>query len=88
MLEKEQRLEEVTKNFQAFQKLLPSIERRFAGKFAVLRKEEIIDYFDSMSDAVKYAEAKYEDSLYSIQKVSSRVVDLGYFSHAGAITHV
>ena len=85
---KEKKLAEIGKNFKAFQKLLPSIEQRYIGKFAVLRQKEIIDYFDSMSDAAKYAEAKYEDGLYSIQQVSSRIVDLGYFSHAGTIANI
>ena len=79
----EEKTAEVNKNFIAFQKLLPSIDPRHSGKFAVLRKEEIIDYFDSMRDAAKYAEALYEDGLYSIQEVNARVVDLGFFSHVG-----
>ena len=57
MSDKEQKLEEVTKNFQAFQKLLPSIEQRYIGKFAVLRQKEIVDCFDSMPDAAKYADS-------------------------------
>ena len=85
---REQKLAEIKENFEAFQKLLPSIEQRYIGKFAVLRQKEIIDYFDSMSDAAKYAEAKYEDDLYSIQQVSSRIVDLGYFSHVGTMANV
>ena len=88
MPDKGRKLAEIRKNFKAFQKLLPSIEQRYIGKFAVLRQKEIVDYFDSMSDAAKYAEAKYEDGLYSIQEVSSRIVDLGYFSHAGTIANI
>lgn len=85
MVDKSKKLDEIKKNFEAFQKLLPSIEQIYTGKFAVLRRKKIIDYFDSMSDAVKYAEAKYEDGIYSVQQVSGRVIDLGYFSHAGSI---
>lgn len=83
MADMEKKIAEIKKNFIAFQKLLPSIDPRHSGKFAVLRKEEIIDYFDSMRDAAKYAEALYEDGLYSIQEVNARVVDLGFFSHVG-----
>ncbi len=83
MADMEKKIAEIKKNFITFQKLLPSIDPRHSGKFAVLRKEEIIDYFDSMRDAAKYAEALYEDGLYSIQEVNARVVDLGFFSHVG-----
>ena len=88
MADMEEKIAEINKNFIAFQKLLPSIDPRHSGKFAVLRKEEIIDYFDSMRDAAKYADALYEDGLYSIQEVNARVVDLGFFSHVGTDTSV
>lgn len=84
----EEKTAEVNKNFIAFQKLLPSIDPRHSGKFAVLRKEKIIDYFDSMSDAAKYADALYEDGLYSIQEVNAKPVDLGIFSRIGTDTSV
>ena len=79
---------EIRKNFKAFQKQLPSIEPMQAGKFAVLRHEKIIDYFDSMGDAAKYADAQYKEGVYSIQEVSSSIVDLGYFSHAGSSKNI
>ena len=85
VVDKSKKLDEIKKNFEAFQKLLPSIEQTYTGKFAVLRQKEITDYFDSMSDAVKYAEAKYEDGVYSVQQVSNRVADLDFFSHADSI---
>lgn len=83
MTDTEKKIAEIRKNFTAFQKLLPSVDPRHSGKFAVLRKEEIIDYFDSMPDATKYADVLYEDGLYSIQEVNARVIDLGVFSHVG-----
>ena len=84
----EEKTAEVNKNFIAFQKLLPSIDPRHSGKFAVLRKEKIIDYFDSMSDAAKYADALYEDGLYSLQEVNAKPIDLGIFSRIGTDTSV
>ena len=83
MADAEKKIAEVRKNFTAFKKLLPSIDPRHSGKFAVLRKEEIIDYFDSMPDAAKYADALYEDGLYSIQEINAQVIDLGIFSRVG-----
>ena len=38
----------------------------------------IIDYFDTMDDAIKYAKIRFEDGLYSIQKVNETPVSLGY----------
>ena len=83
MVNAEKKIAEVRKNFTAFKKHLPFIDPRHSGKFAVLRKGEIIEYFDSMPDAAKYADVLYEDGLYSFQEVTARVVDLGIFSHLG-----
>lgn len=83
MTDTEKKTEEIKKNFMAFKKISPSIDQRHSGKFVVLRKEEIIDCFDSMSDAAKYADALYDDGLYSIQEINAQIVDLGFFSHFG-----
>ena len=84
MITLEEKTAEVSRNFQAFKEKRATIEPTFFGKFALLRNKEIIDYFDSASDAIKFAEIKYKDGLYSIQKVTNKVVDLEYFSHAGS----
>lgn len=76
--------EEVEKNFSAFQKLLPSIIGSHAGKYAVLRNQNVIEYFDTVGDAVTYARDHYEDGLYSVQKVTDQIENLGYFSYAVA----
>lgn len=39
-----------------------------------------------MSDAAKYADALYDDGLYSIQEINAQIVDLGFFSHFGPDT--
>lgn len=88
MTDMEKKTEEIRKNFIAFRKISPSIDPRHSGKFVVLRKEEVVDYFDSMSDAAKYADALYDDGLYSIQEINAQIVDLGFFSHFGSDTSV
>lgn len=74
--------QELINNYKAFQKLLPELEPTDAGKFALMRKEKLIQIFDSPGDAMKFADEKYTDELYSIQQITSRAVELGYFSHA------
>lgn len=76
--------EEVNANFVAFQQMLPSILPTHAGKFALLRHGKIVDYFDSVADAVKHGRDNFSDGLYSVQIVQRSLEDLGYFSHAVA----
>ena len=82
MAELSAKITEIDENFEAFEEILPTIKDEHAGEFALMRKREIVNYFDSAADALKYAEAVYEDGLYSIQEVTDEMADLGYFSHA------
>ena len=76
------REEEVRANFDAFQKLLPQILETHAGKFALIRHGDVVEYFDSARDAFVYGMKQYDDELFSVQEVTTRVVDLGWFSYA------
>lgn len=72
----------VDQNYEAFKKLLPDLMRTESGRYALMRNGETIEFFDSPRDAMIYAQKSYPDGLFSIQQVSDKVVDLGYFSHA------
>jgi hypothetical protein len=73
---------EIEQNYAAFQQLLPSLLETHPGQFAVLRHGEVVEFFDTLSDAAKFCGREYQDGLFSIQEVTSRKVDLGYYSHA------
>jgi hypothetical protein len=73
---------EVDRNWEAFQKLLPSIIETHRNKFALMRKGEIVSYYSTALDARTTGEKFFADGLYSIQQVTDVPVDLGYFSHA------
>lgn len=73
---------EVDKNFEAFQKLLPELIEEHNERFALMRGEKVVHVFDSVHDAVVFAKEKYDDDLFSVQKITKQAVDLGIFSHA------
>ncbi len=76
----------IDKNYDLFKKKLDKGELDpHNGKFALIINEEIRDYFDSWDDAEKFGKsiAKYEkDVIFSIQKVTKQIADLGFYSHA------
>ncbi len=73
---------QVQDNFIAFKKMRPELPKEVFGKFALLRDGEIVEYFDSVGDALKYGKLKFEsDGLFSIQEVTYRIVDFGHYSH-------
>ena len=77
-------------NYTAFRKVLPEIMQRQAGRFALMRNEQIVDFFDTASDAVTAGGHLYEDGEFSVQEVMRAPINLGYFSYfrsATASTH-
>ncbi|MEE9276275.1 MAG: hypothetical protein V3V62_13300 [bacterium] len=79
---------EVDKNFAAFKNMLPELSEKYRGKFVLMRDQEVVQAFDSPGDAVIYAKAQFKDERYSVQEVTDRIVDLGYFSHAMHIVSI
>ena len=76
----------IDRNYDYFKNKLDNGELdQFSGKFALLINEEIRDYFDSWDDAEKFGKsiAQYEkDVIFSIQKVTKQIADLGFYSLA------
>lgn len=72
----------VLANFEAFQKLLPSIAATHSGTFALVRDAEVQEYYQTWEDAYRTGKKFYSDGRFSVQEVTSKPVDLGFFSHA------
>jgi hypothetical protein len=73
---------ELDRNYAAFQRRLPDLLESHTGQYAVMRHGDIIEFFDTMGDAAKFCGREYADGVFSIQEVTARRVDLGYYSHA------
>jgi hypothetical protein len=76
------RQEEIDRNLEFFLNELPALPAGLGGKYALLRHQVIVDYYDTMLDALQAANSLYPDRMFSIQEVTSKAVDLGIFSHA------
>lgn len=73
---------EIDQNFEAFEKLVPELIKNHRGQFVVMRKEKPIEFFDTIRDAMIFADTKFDDGLFSIQEINQKPIDLGWFSHA------
>ena len=73
---------EVDRNFEAFEAILDSILPLRRGEFALIRHGDIISYSHRESDALAEGRRRFEDGVFSVQEVTDRPVDLGFFSHA------
>ena len=79
---------EVDKNFEAFKKILPELIRTDRNRFALMRNRSLIACFDTSRDASQAGKTLFDDGVYSVQKITTQPVDLGYFSHAGLLRTV
>ena len=69
---------EVDENYDFFQSEIHKIAISHMGQYALIRNKEIVDYFDTLKDAEKYARAAFGDRMYSIQKVDDAPAELGF----------
>jgi len=76
------RQKEIDQNLEFFLRELPKIIADHNGKYALLRHQKIIAYYDTVSDAVSAGNQLYSDRLFSVQQVTQSGTDLGYFSYA------
>ena len=75
--------QEVDRNYEAFKKMLPDLLKSNPGRTALMRDGEVIACFDTDRDAIEAGRTFFKDRRFSIQEITRRRVDLGYFSRAG-----
>ncbi len=73
----------IHRNYEAFEKELPRLLETHQGEYALLRNEQIVQFYDSAVAAQSAGNEKFSDGLFSVQKIQETAVDLGFFSHAG-----
>ncbi len=74
--------EQVRRNFDAFMRQLPELLTTHRGKFALMHDAIIIEFFDTAGDSYRAGQKLYQDQNFSIQEVTDKSVDLGFFTHA------
>ena len=78
---------EVDHNYEAFKRMLPQLLEKNAGRFALMQNREIINIFDTSDDAFT-AGSSFLEGNFSVQEITIRCVQLGYFSHASIFRNV
>ncbi|MEM7665379.1 MAG: hypothetical protein AAF250_05940 [Pseudomonadota bacterium] len=73
---------EIQRNLFAFLPKLPDLLPEHEGSFAVLRDQQISSIHKLLSAALKEAHSKFDDGIFSIQRVTARPQELGMFSSA------
>jgi len=73
---------EIQRNLFAFLPRLRGLLPEHEGSYAVLHNQEIIGIHRKLSEALRDAQTRFDDGLFSIQRVTDKPVELGMFSSA------
>jgi hypothetical protein len=73
---------EVDRNYDFFQRNLSGFLKDHAGQYALLKSASVVAFHDGPGDAYRAGLAQFCDRIFSIQKVTDEVEDLGFMSLA------
>ena len=73
--------QEVERNYEAFQELLPELTETHPGQCALLRRGELVEVFPTSRDARWIGRERFPDGDFSIQPIKEKDLDLGWYSH-------
>lgn len=68
-------------NFDYFQGVVDALMERDAGKYALIRSQSLVEIFSRPMQALEAGFARFEDGLFSVQRVANRPFDLGFISY-------
>jgi len=72
--------EEVDRNYDYFQRHMSEFLPAEYGRYALLRAEQVVGFFES-ADAAEERGERFGDGIYSIQLVDPAPINLGAFSN-------
>ena len=80
--------QELRRNYDVFREILPTILPTHQGKYALMRHGIIVAYFDNLREAILSGRSQYKDRVFSVQEVTDRKADFGWFSRANGNTSI
>jgi hypothetical protein len=76
--------QEVDRNYDAFTRMLGAILPEHRDKLALMRDRKIVGYVDTPRQALVSAAERFPDGIFSVQEVTDKPLDLGFWSHVGS----
>ena len=73
---------EINRNYDFFQRNLAKFLNAHAGEYALLRSGDAVSFHSGPGIAYRAGLALFPDEIFSVQKVTDEVEDLGFFSIA------
>ena len=80
-MDRDRQAEEVDRNYEAFERMLPAILAAHRDQVALMKDQKIVGFYDKPVDALRAAVQQFPDDVFSIQEVTDVPIDLGIWSH-------
>jgi len=74
------REEHLSKNYKAFQKMLPELMITSEGRWAVFKDEKLVAMEDTVTEAINFAMKKYGDEVFSLQEIRDTPIQILHYS--------
>jgi hypothetical protein len=74
--------QEIDRNLERFLEILPRLMAEHAGEYVLMRRGDVVGFFESALDAQIEGNKRFPDSGFSFQPIEETVHELGYFSYA------
>ena len=71
-------------NFVAFKRILPSLLADHRNEFALLHQGDVVDFYLTSFAAVESGLSRFGEDNFSVEEVTDRVEDLGFYSYVGS----
>ncbi|RLA07543.1 MAG: hypothetical protein DRQ51_05810 [Gammaproteobacteria bacterium] len=72
---------EVDDNFNFFKTQLSDFKKNHLNQYALLHKKQVSGFYESENDAIQIGMKDYGEGCFSVQKVASTNIELGYQSY-------
>jgi hypothetical protein len=73
---------EIDSNLARFLELLPEMLQEHPNEHVLMRHGTVLDYFESALDAQIAGNQRFQDQLFSIQRIQEVAEELGHYAHA------
>ena len=81
-MDKEKIQREVDENYKFFCEHKSEIDAENSDKFVLMRHRGFLGFYSTKEDAITAGTSQFEDGIFSVQKVSDDIVDLGSVGYA------
>ena len=79
----EAQMQEIARNYDAFQRRLSEYLASHRNKYALLKAGQVQGFYDTPGEADREGWSRFDDRIYSIQHVTDEPLNPGFLVHAG-----